>query len=62
MLGPYIDKDGNSLLDPYIGGTPVLTMNGNRWIGPGHNAIATDTAGTDWMFYHAVDSNKPYFA
>jgi len=62
VLGPYIDKDGNSLLDPNIGGTPVLTMNGNRWIGPGHNAIATDTAGADWMFYHAVDSNKPYFA
>jgi arabinan endo-1,5-alpha-L-arabinosidase len=61
-LGPYVDKDGNSLLEARIGGTPVLTMNGNRWIGPGHNAIATDATGTDWMIYHAVDARKPYFA
>jgi arabinan endo-1,5-alpha-L-arabinosidase len=61
VLGPYVDKDGNSLLEARIGGTPVLTMNGNRWIGPGHNAIATDAAGTDWMIYHAIDAQKPYF-
>lgn len=61
-LGPYIDKDGNSLLESRIGGTPVLAMNGNRWVGPGHNAVITDTAGTDWIVYHAVDVNKPNFA
>jgi arabinan endo-1,5-alpha-L-arabinosidase len=61
-LGPYIDKDGNSLLESRVGGTPVLAMNGNRWIGPGHNAVITDSAGTDWMIYHAIDVNKPYFA
>ena len=61
-LGPYIDKDGNSLLESRIGGTPVLAMNGNRWVGPGHNAVITDSAGTDWMIYHAIDVNKPYFA
>ncbi|HWR37369.1 MAG TPA: family 43 glycosylhydrolase [Clostridia bacterium] len=61
-LGPYIDKDGNSMLDSRVGGTPVIAMEGNRWIGPGHNAVATDAAGQDWMVYHAVDSGKPYFA
>jgi arabinan endo-1,5-alpha-L-arabinosidase len=61
VLGPYVDKDGNSLLESRIGGTPVLTMNGNRWIGPGHNAVATDVKGTDWIIYHAIDAAKPYF-
>jgi arabinan endo-1,5-alpha-L-arabinosidase len=61
VLGPYIDKDGNSLLESRIGGTPVVTMNGNRWIGPGHNAVATDSAGIDWIVYHAVDVRKPNF-
>ncbi len=61
-LGPYVDRDGNSLLESRIGGTPVLAMNGNRWVGPGHNAVITDSAGTDWIIYHAIDMNKPYFA
>lgn len=61
-LGPYVDRDGSSLLDPRVGGTPVLSMNGNRWVGPGHNAVFTDAAGQDWMVYHAVDVNHPYFA
>ena len=29
------------------------------WVAPGHNSIATDGAGQDWMVYHAVDSRKP---
>lgn len=61
-LGPYVDRDGNSLLEPRVGGTPVLAMNGNRWIGPGHNAVFTDASGQDWMVYHAVDATNPYFA
>ena len=62
VLGPYVDQDGVSLLDSRVGGTPVLTMNGNRFVGPGHNAIFTDASGQDWMLYHAVDANRPYFA
>ncbi len=61
-LGPYIDKDGNSMMDARVGGTPILAMNGNRWIGPGHNAVITDPSGQDWMMYHAIDAEKPYFA
>ena len=26
---------------------------------PGHNCVVTDTAGQDWMLYHAIDVNKP---
>ena len=62
ILGPYVDADGVSLLDTRVGGTPALAMNGNRFVGPGHNAIVTDASGQDWMLYHAVDLNKPYFA
>ncbi|HVH86928.1 MAG TPA: family 43 glycosylhydrolase [Terriglobales bacterium] len=62
ILGPYMDRDGFSLLDARVGGTPTLVMNGNRFVGPGHNAILTDAAGQDWMLYHAVDLDKPFFA
>ena len=62
VLGPYRDRDGISFLDERVGGTPVLTSNGNRWVGPGHNAVFTDMAGQDWMLYHAVDRRDPYIA
>lgn len=59
-LGPFVDRDGVSLLATRVGGTPVLAQNGNRWIGPGHDSVVTDFAGQDWIFYHAVDVNNPY--
>ncbi|HEX4221239.1 MAG TPA: family 43 glycosylhydrolase [Pseudonocardiaceae bacterium] len=59
-LGPFVDRDGVSLLATRVGGTPVLTQNGNRWIGPGHNSVVTDYTGQDWIFYHAVDQNDPW--
>ena len=61
LLGPYVDRDGASLLAGRAGGTPVLSMNGNRWVGTGHVTSLTDFAGQDWMLYHAVDRNDPYF-
>jgi len=61
-LGPYLDREGASFLAGRVGGTPVLSMNGNRWVGTGHNAVITDFAGQDWIFYHAIDRNDPYFA
>ena len=36
-------------------------MNGDRWIGPGHNAVVTDTSGQDWFVYHAVNRADPDF-
>ncbi len=62
LLGPYVDRQGVSLLDSRVGGTPVLSMNGNRWVGTGHNSIFTDYAGTDWAVYHGVNRSDPHFA
>ena len=61
-LGPFLDRDGRSILAGRVGGTPVITQNGNRWVGTGHNAVITDFAGQDWTIYHAVDRNDPYYA
>jgi len=61
-LGPFRDRDGRSILDARVGGTPVLTQNGNRWVGTGHNAVLTDYSGQDWILYHAVDRTDPYYA
>jgi arabinan endo-1,5-alpha-L-arabinosidase len=33
---------------------PILEKN-EAWIAPGHNSVATDDAGADWIVYHAVD-------
>ncbi len=62
-LGPYVDREGVSLnpADGRVGGTPVLSMNGNRWVGTGHNSVFKDFAGQYWTVYHAVDRNDPYF-
>lgn len=61
VLGPYTDRAGVPLLGGQVGGTPVLSANGNRWIGPGGTAPFTDASGRDWVLYHAVDRTDPYF-
>jgi arabinan endo-1,5-alpha-L-arabinosidase len=61
-LGPFVDRDGVSILASRVGGTPVLTQNGNRWVGPGHNAVITDYSGQQWIVYHAIPQDDPYFA
>ncbi|WP_375387557.1 family 43 glycosylhydrolase [uncultured Amnibacterium sp.] len=61
-LGPFVDADGRSVLAAKVGGTPVLSQNGNRWVGAGHESVLTDAAGQDWMAYHAVDRTDPYVA
>ncbi|WP_245808570.1 family 43 glycosylhydrolase [Deinococcus hopiensis] len=60
--GPFLDRDGVDLSATYVGGTPMLSMNGNRWVGPGHNAVFTDASGQDWTVYHAIDRFDPYLA
>jgi len=61
-LGPFVDREGNSLLAGRVGGTPVISMNGNRWVGTGHNSVFRDFSGQWWTVYHAVDRFDPYFA
>lgn len=58
--GPFLDGDGASMLESRVGGTTVITQNGNRWIGPGHHAFLTDAAGRDHIVYHAIDRSKPW--
>ncbi|MEV4482481.1 family 43 glycosylhydrolase [Micromonospora coxensis] len=58
--GPFVDREGTPLTASRAGGTPVLTQNGNRWIGTGHNGFLTDLSGQDWIVYHAIDRADPY--
>jgi len=51
LLGPYVDDRGSDLR--YGGGRVVLYQN-ESWVGPGHNTVVTDDAGTDWIVYHAI--------
>jgi arabinan endo-1,5-alpha-L-arabinosidase len=60
-LGPFVDQQGNLLTDAQAGGTPFLTMNGNQWVGTGHNTVFQDAAGDWWTIYHAVDQQDPFF-
>ena len=60
LRGPYLDRQGQPLLASRAGGTPVLYQNGNRWIGAGHNAVARDVTGRDWIVYHAIDRADPF--
>lgn len=60
--GPFVDREGNSLLAGEVGGTPVISMNGNRWVGTGHNSVFADAAGQWWTAYHAVDQADPFFS
>ena len=30
------------------------------WNAPGHNSVATDAAGRDWLVYHAIDRKEPF--
>lgn len=61
-LGPYKDREGNSLMAARTGGTPVLHTNSNRWVGPGHTSVLRDFGGQWWSFHHAIDRFDPYFA
>jgi len=61
-LGPFVDREGVSLNAGRVGGTPVLGLNGNRWVGTGHNTHLTDLGGQDWILYHGIDKATPYMA
>jgi arabinan endo-1,5-alpha-L-arabinosidase len=58
--GPFVDREGNSLMQGRVGGNPVISMNGNRWVGPGHNTVFVDFENQYWTFYHAIDRFDPY--
>lgn len=60
-FGPFVDSEGVSLLATRTGGSPVITTNGNRWVGTGHQSIFQDANGDWYAAYHAIDSGDPYF-
>lgn len=60
-FGPFEDREGVSLLDSRVGGTPVITLNGNQWVGTGHNSVFTDAAGNWFTAFHGIDQGDPYF-
>ena len=41
-------------------GAPILRNNG-FWRAPGHNSVATDAQGDDWLLYHAIDAARAHF-
>jgi len=53
ILGPYLDKEGKSMLD---GGGTILMAGDENWHGVGHNAVAT-IDGKDYLIFHAYDAN-----
>ncbi|MGP4006009.1 family 43 glycosylhydrolase [Streptomyces sp. 4N124] len=57
--GPFTDDRGVDLMAPTSKGGVVLGASGNRWIGPGHNALQTDLSGQDWLVYHAIPADDP---
>jgi arabinan endo-1,5-alpha-L-arabinosidase len=58
--GPFRDRQGVSMEASRVGGTIVMTPNGNEWVSTGHNAITTDLSGQDWFVYHAINRRDPY--
>jgi arabinan endo-1,5-alpha-L-arabinosidase len=38
----------------------VILRRSEAWIGPGHNSVVTDSAGQDWIAYHAIDVKRAY--
>jgi beta-xylosidase len=58
--GPFLDKEGQSMTESRVGGSIVITPNGNKWVGTGHNAVVTDLSGQDYFVYHAIDRSDPY--
>ena len=56
-LGPFVDAEGTSLLTSRVGGTTVLTQNGNRFVGAGHHAVVTDAEGRDFI---ALPRDRPH--
>jgi len=46
--GPFVNAPEKVILERDV-----------KWNAPGHNSVATDERGQDWMVYHAVDVRRP---
>ena len=61
-LGPFVDENGAPLNSFDPGGEVAIASNGNKWVGPGGNVVFADDSGQDYMLYHAINRDSPYFA
>jgi beta-xylosidase len=54
--------EAKSLLGPYTKTGQILTGDGKKVFGPGHQCIVTLKSGEDWLLYHAWDDqNEPRY-
>ncbi|WP_459193266.1 family 43 glycosylhydrolase [Halosimplex sp. J119] len=62
FTGPYYDQNGTALMDrsENNAGVPVLTGN-DRFPAPGHGDVTTFSDRSDWLLYHAYDSQAGGF-
>ncbi len=62
LLGPYLNRNGQNLRNALgavvVEGDPIFPGPW-VWVGPGHNAVAVDDAGADWLLYHAIPTANP---
>ena len=54
MTGPYVDKDGVSLMQ---GGGTLLVQGNATWIAPGHNSVIA-YGGKTYNIYHALTAGN----
>ena len=56
LFGPYLDKNGESMLDNHY---EVMIQGNTAFAGPGHNAeFVADDEGNDWVLYHSYLRDK----
>jgi arabinan endo-1,5-alpha-L-arabinosidase len=60
LTGPYLDSQGNDLMDGKSGDLVLARNPGEDGVvGPGHNSeIVTDDLGQDWLLYHGMNLQK----
>ena len=54
LTGPYMDKEGKSMLD---GGGTIVLQSYDDVHGPGHNAALNDGS-RDWLVHHMYDGTR----
>lgn len=60
-LGPFVGRDGVSLLDKQCQSIILTGSNDQMYVGTGHNSqLIKDDAGNDWLFYHTYWNGNDY--
>lgn len=60
-LGPFVGRDGVSLLDKQCQSVILTGSNDQMYVGTGHNSqLIKDDAGNDWLFYHTYWNGNDY--